>query len=336
MRYVSGALIAALVVLEAAARLAGFGATLAYETTAYGYRVKPNQAITRMGNAIYYNDLGLRNATVAALPAEGVTRILCIGDSITYGGTQADQEQTYPYQLQKLLATAPPGINAEVLNASAGGWATENEEGWLEAHGVFGAQWVILQVATHDLFQPRSGAGIVGNHPSFPSGQPWFALQEVVTRYAIPMVGRLAHDPGVEIQFRSADDVRRVLSSINRIEAMVRRSNARLAVLLVEQPKGIEPTDPLTVRAKAQLSQQLTKLEVPLIRPSQDVEQAGGVRLFRDGLHPNAEGNRVLARALLAFLATTVQSVQRTSFTVSPSQTADVDDVGDAMRSRAL
>jgi phospholipase/lecithinase/hemolysin len=84
------------------------------------------------------------------------------------------------------------------------------------------------------------------------------------------------------------------------------------------------------------MSHQLTKLEVPLIRPSQAVEQAGGARLFRDGLHPNAEGNRVLAHALLAFLATTVQSTQRTSFAVSPSQAADADDANDAMYGRAL
>jgi len=302
MRYIGTALIAALLLLEGAARLAGFGSTLVYERTDYGYRVAPSQAITRLGKATYYNDLGLRNSGASALPAENALRILCIGDSITYGGTQTDQSLTFPYQLQKLLSSSRSDRTIEVLNASAGGWATENEEGWINSHGVLGANWVVLQVATHDLFQERSGSEIVGTHPSFPDRQPQFALQDVVTRYALPLIGQLSHDPGVDIAHRSVADVHRVLRSIERINTKVRLSRAKLAVLFVEQPTGIEPTDNLTLWAKQQLFIQLSKLEIPVIRPAQAIEQAGGARLFRDGLHPNAEGNQILARSLMVFL----------------------------------
>jgi lysophospholipase L1-like esterase len=308
MRYVGAALIVASLLMEGAARLAGFGSTLVYERTAYGYRVAPSQAITRLGRATYYNDLGLRNDSAAALPPQNAIRILCIGDSITYGGTQTDQDKTFPYQLQRLLASSQTRVTVEVLNASAGGWATENEEGWLNAHGVLGANWVILQVATHDLFQNRSGPEIVGSHPSFPDRQPWFALQDVVVRYVLPLIGRRSHDPGVELRNRSAADVHRTLSSIERIDATVRSSRAKLAVLFVEQPKSVEPTDNLTLWAKQQLFIRLSELGVPVIRPAQAIEQAGGVHLFRDGLHPNEEGNRVLASSLFAFLNALLQS----------------------------
>lgn len=322
MRTVVAALIAALLALEGAARVSGLGLTLVYEKTAYGYRVAPKQSITRLGKATYYNDLGLRNDTILTLPSERTLRILCIGDSITFGGTLTDQGETFPYQLQQLLARARPEVTVEVLNASAGGWAIENEEGWLNAHGVLGAKWVVLQVATHDLFQAKSGPDIVGSHHSFPDRQPLLALQEAVTRYVLPAMGRWTGDPGAVLYQRSDADVRRALSSIERISMMTKRAGANLVVLHVEQPRSLEPGDALTVWAKRALFRRLSDLEIPLIRAAPAMEQAGGTRLFRDGLHPTAGGNRVIAKSLFDFFS---NGVKQSSRIIEPHQNTATD-----------
>lgn len=303
MRYAAVALIGVVLVSEGAARLAGLGTALLYEKTEYGYRVVPGQTMTRLGRAIRYNDWGLRNEPVAALPAANTLRVLCVGDSITFGGTLTDQADTYPYQLQKVLsASASSTRRIEVLNASAGGWALENAAGWLARHGTLGARQLVLQVATHDLFQPRSSADIVGAHPSFPDRQPALALGELFSRYLLPRLTRWPRDPGVVLDARSAGDVERVLMVIGRIHAMAADANTTLMVLFVEQPHGVEPADELTLWAKQRFREFIATRGIILIETAALVQQAGGARLFRDEIHPNEEGNRVLAQAVAGAL----------------------------------
>jgi len=49
-------------------------------------------------------------------------RILCVGDSITFGFS-VDQPDTYPRQLSELLAKRHPGRPVEVINAGVPGWS---------------------------------------------------------------------------------------------------------------------------------------------------------------------------------------------------------------------
>jgi len=299
-------IVAVAAVLELAARALGLGSPLLYEKTGYGYRIAPGQSVTRFGNLVNINAFGLRGVATTLLPEPGVLRVLCIGDSITFGGSEVDQTLTYPSQLQDLLAVRG---RVEVLIAASGGWAMENEEGWLEAEGIFGSRFVVLQVASHDLFQEKETSEIVGVHPSFPHRRPWFALQELWTRYLWP---RLAPhlpfaDPGVVIYSRTREDVKRNLASFSRISELVRRKGAELLVLFVEQPAGIEPEDPVTREAKEQFLSMLQSDGVPFVRTAEEMEQAGGKSLFRDVIHPNAEGNRVMAEQVALLINSRMQ-----------------------------
>ncbi len=60
------------------------------------------------------NSLGFRGGEVTATPAPGVTRVVCLGDSITFGHGVEDDE-TYPAVLQRLLADHG---EFEVINAA--------------------------------------------------------------------------------------------------------------------------------------------------------------------------------------------------------------------------
>lgn len=307
-----------LVVAEIAARGYGLGSPLLYEKTGYGYRVKPDQSLSRFGNRLSYNRQGLRSEPMTDVPAPGKLRILCIGDSITFGGAETTQDLTYPYQLEKLLNSQSPTVRHEVFNASAGGWALENEEGWLGSNGIYSSRFVVLQVASHDLFQIAADSGIVGTHPAFPERPPLFALQELFVRYLLPRAWKSLrlHDPGEVLHHRTAADITRTLGSLRRIAATVRSQGGELVVMLVEQPQEIEPRDELMQQAKKMLQAQLVEDGISLLRPGQAIEQGGGTLLFRDGLHPNAGGNLVLAQAVAAEIRRIAEEeggVQRTS-----------------------
>ena len=283
---------------EIAARSFGLHTPVLYERTSYGYRVKPGQDIRRFGHRVFYNSYGLRSEPMSLSPTPGVIRILCLGDSITNGGTSTDQSETYPYLLERYLRER--GINAEVLNASAGGWALENEGGWLAEHGTLDARILVLEVATHDLFQEMALSSIVDSHPSFPSRVSRLASEELIVRYFLPRLfpSLVVQDPGTNGTQPSAAAAQRSVERVVAMSEFAARAGAQSIVLQVEQPAPFEPNDEITRRAKALLEHVLRDRGVPLIETADLIAAHGGGVLFRDPIHPNPQGNRVLARAV--------------------------------------
>ena len=312
------------VAAEIVARLFGLGRPLLYEKMPYGYRVVPNQSLTRFGNRIHYNEQGLRSEMIAPRPAPHVLRILCIGDSITFGSTATDQQLTYPYLLQRELSARDRQQRYEVLNASAGGWALENEEGWLAEHGVLASHVVVLQVATHDLFQDKAGSDAIGRDPGFPERRPQLALQEVVFRYLLPQLAWRLHlrKPDSEIYHHTRDDVTRTMASLTRIAGIVRSQGAELLILFVEQPRALEPQDELTRYGKSALFAKAAELHIPVVCSADAMELAGGTKAFFDGLHPNVVGNRVMAEVVAASIRHTQSCVDLSAASAATPRSA--------------
>lgn len=288
---------AVLVAAELGLRALGLHTPVLFEATAYGYRPLPDQDVRRLGNRIAYNRHGLRSASVDALRQPGVVRVLCLGDSVTNGASHSDQAETYPAQLEALLRAR--GVRAEVLNASAPGWATANELGWLRDNGVLAATHLVLTLSTHDLFQPPAPSSVVGRHPGFPAQRPVLALQELVTRYILPKLDAAAGaaDPGVGIFEPSAEAARANLDNVLAIARLAQAAGAHMAVILLDQD-ATEESEPLTGAAKRALADALDALGVGLIALRPALERHGRAALFRDDVHPNALGNRVIAEAV--------------------------------------
>src|SRR5262249_29487639 len=277
-----------LLVAELLARSAGLHTPVPYQRTSYGYRVVPDQSLDRFGRSVDYNAQGLRSAPLPVAEAQGELRVLCLGDSITNGGTLTDQADTYPNRLEGELSSALAAVR--VLNASAGGWALGNELGWLRENGTFKASVVVLEVATHDLFQPPAASDLVGRHPSFPDRAPRFALSELLFRYLLPWIGiglpRV--DPGAAGLAPTEATMERALAALQDLVSESRARGAVPVVMFVEQPPPLEHQDPLTREAKLRMRELLRRERVTLVETALLVEREGGPALVRDGLHPNA------------------------------------------------
>ncbi len=291
---------------ETVARYYGLHRPLLYEKTSYGYRVQPDQHLHRFGNTVSYNSFGLRSEPADAEPKPGVLRVLCMGDSITNGGTLTDQLQTYPYLLQDLLRRRVAA--AEVLNASSGGWALQNEEGWLRENGTFGSRIVVLEVGTHDLFQAMAPASLVDGNPAFPSRAPYLGLWELMTRY-LPrrlFLGGDAKDPGTELSKRDPEFARQSVARVVAMAAFVEARAGIPVVLHVEQPASLESDDEPTRGAKRLLVSELAVHGIQLISSAAAMKAGGDELLFRDDFHPNPDGNRVLARLVADAIASRI------------------------------
>jgi lysophospholipase L1-like esterase len=289
--------LASAAIVELSLRGLGFGHPILYRESASGYEVVPDQLVHRLFKTVKYNANGLRNDAISATPAKGVERILCLGDSITYGGSEVDNSQTYTEQLGRLL----PGV--EVLNASAAGWSLVNEMKWLADHGLFGSGVLVLQIGENDLFEPFVDPSLLDQHPNFPTRAPMFAITEVMTRYILPKSGltRRVEDPGVA---KSDIDPAAAEAAFEAVEQIHRYAIAHGAPLVILYIDPAEPSvDPRIVAARDRLFAWATQASIRLVRPEFFKHQSRDLRPFRDAFHPNELGNTIIAETLAEALS---------------------------------
>ena len=95
----------------------------------YGWALRPrSRYVGRDGETITVNAGGYRGLLHSDLPAPGATRVVMLGDSITFGTGVGDQE-TFSHLLDAL-----PGL--EVLNLGVDGYGTDQELIRLEREGL--------------------------------------------------------------------------------------------------------------------------------------------------------------------------------------------------------
>lgn len=95
------------------------------------------------------NSLGYRDVEHDLEKLEGMTRILILGDSLTYGAGVADNE-IYPFLLAELA-----GPHVEIINMSVGGWNTRDELNALYRDGLaLAPDIVVVGVVTNDPETP--------------------------------------------------------------------------------------------------------------------------------------------------------------------------------------
>ena len=91
-----------------------------------GWKLRPGQRSFTMSEPVTTNALGLRSPEVDGPPTAGELRILCLGDSQTFGNG-VGQEKTYPRRLEALLAARRPGERFTVVNAGVPAYDTLQE-----------------------------------------------------------------------------------------------------------------------------------------------------------------------------------------------------------------
>ena len=219
---------------------------------------------------------------------------------MTNGGALTDQSATFPYQLEAELVRS--GLNIQVLNASAGGWAPSNEAGFIREHGIFGAREVVWELGTHDLF--GGFAVLASADPNFPESKPLSAIGELFRRYAWPrLIGSFKGDPPLPPpQGQEAERIA-CLRLLGSTAAFIRARGAKLVFLVMPQPREFQDPDFAAV-AKRDFLEEARRLTVPVINPYPDLLSSHkvGQEPFRDGIHPNSVGNRIMAKVVGAYL----------------------------------
>lgn len=107
------------------------------------YRANPNLSFH-----ILINSLGYRGAEIERRKKPGTTRILCIGDSTTFGDF-VDDNETFPYKLQKLFEQKHEPV--EVINGGVGGTTIIDQLYFLKRSMEINPDIVILTFFLNDI-----------------------------------------------------------------------------------------------------------------------------------------------------------------------------------------
>lgn len=287
-RFVLGALatlVPLVVIAEVGLRyFAGLGnppRLMAHPTIEYLY--EPSRTYWRRGNRIAFNRHSMRSdddfAAKKASPRE--FRLMVLGDSVVNGGAQSDQDALATEMVGDELAR-DLGRPVVVGNVSAGSWGPPNLLAYVREYGLFDADAVVIVLSSHDAADAPIG------QPFQPPRKPLFAIEELVGRF----VSRVPTEPAVDPKathelFQSIDAVRKLIS-------LCQDAGADVIVLQhLEKAELREPRPGHDAIAGAARTARVSSLG-PMLSES----LKNGVDPYRDSIHLNDAGQRLLADAI--------------------------------------
>ncbi len=116
---------------------------------------------------VHINSLGFRGREFAARKSPGSVRILCVGDSYTFG-PYVDDDATLPARLGTQLESAAPGRGLEVINGGVSGFSILDEKTFLETKALSLQPDLVVLVFTNnditDLARPRPMIEVMRDH----------------------------------------------------------------------------------------------------------------------------------------------------------------------------
>jgi lysophospholipase L1-like esterase len=308
-------------------RLNGFARQLfvATDDPHLPYLLRPGSHVYVRGTGVIVNEQGLRGPAISTLPAPGVHRVLALGDSATFG-ENLRVEEAFPALLEREL-TARSGERYEVLNGGVEGYNTEAELAFLRQRGLALAPETIVvgfnlndfdyapvlgplgvltldqqaRVPSHSLlnrsefylvlrwlvrWRPWAGDPLAAATGPPPAGQRFTDLD----RYVSAVRKQYYHRPS-DARWQVMVD------SLVGLGAVAREHRLRLVIAILPDGDQIGVPDP-DLEPQRKLAAICATAQSDCLDLYPAFAAAAGDSLYFDTMHPNAAGQRVVARAL--------------------------------------
>lgn len=271
----------------------GFGfcnAVLLEENAAYEYIAKPNQELNRFGSRISYNSLSMRSEEINPKSK----KIIGFGDSVLNGGSLTDQDSLASSIISDSLSKLT-GSNIQFLNVSAGSWGPDNCFAYLMEHeDHLSADLFCLVVSSHDAYDNMNFLPIVGVNKNFPSQQYNLAISELIDRYLLP---RLFKPSQNTLGINKKTSTTKFNSGFLQFKNYCSKNDVQLLIYL--HPDQSE----LKNKAYNSQGQDIINFcknnDIKLI---QELNHLSSDKNYRDHIHPNEKGQRLIAENLIPYL----------------------------------
>jgi len=271
------------------------------------YMFKPDQDVLRFGHRLLINHYGMRSEPFAARHGKNEFRVMVFGDSVVFGGAQTDQADLATTLLRKKLA-AEMGKDVVVGNISAGGWGACHWLAYAQEYGFFAADVVILVISSHDYADNRTFQPL--DKLAQPTEPPVSALLEGIERY-LPRYLPKFLTSGSETQLETdhfqeppEPNIERGLRDLRQFLVLAREHAGQVVVFQHWEQSEIRQGN---ARAGNQrIGEICASLNIPTIQLAPYYSQAiqQGENPYRDNIHLNALGQRIMAEAFYDFLTT--------------------------------
>lgn len=286
--------LALLVVTEVAVRALGLVDFPIYAVHGdIGYFPQPNQSGAFLGrNRWVFNERSMGIETPWK-PSGRTTDVLLIGNSVVLGGNNYDQPDKVAPQMQRHV-----GAQCAIWPVATGGWGTVNEYRFLERHPdiVEGTDFFVWEIMAHQMAGPQRWT----RETAIPTQHPWWAtgyvvrklLQDQFPQWTLPAPER-----------HSVSDAE-LANYYQRFELML----DRLSRASGRQPAGIVflyPDRQQLQGARQGLEWLTDRPQIERIAAAHHLVLIDVTRypqwtdaMYRDQVHPTAQGNAVLANIL--------------------------------------
>jgi len=313
--------------------------TLEHEATsifmrdeALGWRMRPGVEDVWLGVPVTINAKGLRGPEVDYVKPAGVTRILYLGDSVTFGFKLRGHDEAFPYQVETLLEAR--GHRIQSINAGVDGYSPWQEYAYLEAEGLkYDPDLVVVAFVLNDvterLLLARSGGWGEGFQLVHTASNRFMRLlgESSIVAFGRQIAARIRFGADVREGARRQEELeaitvakypdrpdimeawRGTLADLEKLFALCRQRGIPAA--LVVFPYTFQFHDPATLdapqRTLAAFADDQGVPMLDLLPRLLSIRKEGDPslqELFFDGNHPNAEGHRVVASIIAAWLET--------------------------------
>jgi len=260
----------------------GLGESYTYEESdKYEYFPTSNLDISRFGNSIQTNSMGMRCSKVDS----SKRTILKIGDSVINGGPHVSNSELASDLLEKDLNK--DGEEFQVLNVSAGSWGPDNAFAYIKEHGHFKCELMVLVFSSHDFHDNMHHRDVVGVHTSWPKNQPLSASTDLFGNYIWPKV-RFFLGEDEFAYLKGVDD-----SEINPgwMQFFNYAAGNNIPYLLYIHPEKSELENGNFNEMGMELIAYLNENNIPF---QSGIELGMSSSSYRDDIHLNAEGQKEL------------------------------------------
>jgi lysophospholipase L1-like esterase len=249
----------------------------------------------------------------------GTFRIVCLGDSVTFGyrvpavwpdrpNDYNPEWQPYPMLLEKELRRANPNRQIEVFPMAVPGYTSHQGLAWLRRDiGYLKPDVVIASFGWNDAsasdvadreaidtcWSPVTIRWLIDHSQAFAHATRWLRLRNTAKPVALKPVPRVS--------------TKEYLDNFNAIVSLARDHNA--SVIVIGAPYRDSKTNPpeasLMTAYRAELSQAMQRSGTPYLEILELTEAAGSVNegFFGELIHPNHMGHRLMASELLKLMS---------------------------------
>ena len=250
-----------------------------------GYMPAPEQSGVFLNkNHWRVNERGM--GSVAWRP-KGQQDLLLLGDSLVWGGNPLDQPDKLGPRLQNIV-----GVEWQVWSAAAGSWSVLNELAYLDRYPDVQRETDVLVwvLNTGDLAASRS---LWSSDETHPRKRPVSALLYAMGKYVAPHLGKGITPASAAPQ--ASESVSAVTTDLLKARLTELAASKRILMVLYPDQTELASETPHYLAFRSALKQAMGSCCV-LLELRQRKEWT--TDLYRDNIHPTAQGNEVFANLI--------------------------------------